>query len=715
MKKLLLFLLLFTNICIGQTTIFSENMGTPSGTTTIAANNFQNITPITFSGTADVRMTTPSTYTGASGNGNIFITNTIGRYFEISGINTTNYNNISMSFGHFKSINASDGTELKIEVSTDGINYNTLTFTPRATGSGTSNWLILNAIGQIPSCNNLRIKFTQTSSTSSLNFRIDDVLLTGYSCSGTSTWTGSWSSTPNGKSVVIASNYNTSTNGSFEACSLTVNSGYTLNINSGFVKVQNDITNNGTINITNSGSLVQVNDSGTNTGNITYNRDVSSLHGYDYIYWSSPVNSQTLSLYSSPTPGTSYLWNPTVTSPNGITNGSWQYISPSSSMTRGRGYIMRASSSYGWTGNLTSVFYGIPNNGIITQYTTAMGTSNINDGWNLLGNPYPSALNAIEFLKTNTDLSGYVALWKHANAPSSSATQPYYQSFQYNYSNDYVVYNSSGASSGLGTFNGYIATGQGFFVNLPNITSSTVIFNNSMRSETYSNSQFFKTYSDVENGRIWLDLLDVNNTANRILVGYVDGATNDNDRMYDAETALSTSNNTMYSVIENKPYIIQGKGEFQDTDQVQLGINVNTPGEYKIAIGEVDGIFTSQDIFLEDLYTNTIFDIRQSPYIFTTNSGSFNDRFVLRYTDGTLGTNNPVKNNTIVYSNNNNLYITSNEVINNVDVYDVTGRLLSTNKFNNTNVQIDKLNCKVVIIKIKLDNGLIVSKKVISL
>ena len=60
----------------GQVTIFSENMGSPSGTTAIATNTFQNNSPIIFSGTADVRSTTGSTgYSGSSGNGNVFFTN----------------------------------------------------------------------------------------------------------------------------------------------------------------------------------------------------------------------------------------------------------------------------------------------------------------------------------------------------------------------------------------------------------------------------------------------------------------------------------------------------------------------------------------------------------------------------------------------------------------------------------------------------------------
>lgn len=715
MKKLILLLLLFTGTSWGQVTIFSENMGTSTVTTTIASNTFQNTSPIQFSGNTDVRNNLFSNYTGASGGRNVFFTNIIGRYFEISGINTTNYNNIQLSIGHHKSTTTSSN-ELTIQVSSDGINYTTLSYT-RPTGTGSTGWLLITPTGQIPSCSNLRIKFTQTISVSNSFFRLDDVKLTGYSCGvSTSTWDGtSWSSTPNGNSVEINGNYDTSINGNFEACSLIVNSGYTLSINGGWVKVQNDITNNGTINISNNGSLVQVSDVGTYTGNnITYNRTVSSLNGYDYIYWSSPVINQTLSsLYSSPNPGFQYQWNPTFLNTNS-TYGNWENVS--SNMTTGRGYIMRSSSSFGWTGTLISQFIGIPNNGIKTYTISGIDSTIANYRWNLVGNPYPSALNAVTFLTSNSNIDGYVALWKHANSPNTSATQPYYQSFQYNYSNDYVIYNKLGVSSGLGTFNGYIASGQGFFVNLlPNSTptnveiTSLIVFNNSMRSETFSNSQFFRTSTEEANeGRIWLDLLNSNNIPTRLLVGYKEDATIERDRLYDAITTQD-----FYTTINNDKFIIQGRPDFNENDQVNLGINIPTVGEYKIAIAEVDGIFTTQNIYLQDLYSNTIYDIKQSPYLFTTNSGTFNDRFILRYTNSTLGNNDFVINNTIIYNKDNKINIDSNKIIKNVRVYDITGKLLYDNNFDSNNVSFN-LECskQILLVKIKTDDDEVITKKI---
>ncbi len=174
---LAIMLILTVGKMTGQTVvIFSENMGTAPSTTAIAAHTFQNTPAQTFSGSGDVRNSTPSSgYTGASGLGNVFITNVIGRDFLISGINTLNYTNLSLSFGHHKNTNASSN-ELVVEVSTNGSVFTPLTYT-RASGTGTTGWLLITPAGTIPATSTLSIRFRNTSTSPS--FRIDDVVLTG--------------------------------------------------------------------------------------------------------------------------------------------------------------------------------------------------------------------------------------------------------------------------------------------------------------------------------------------------------------------------------------------------------------------------------------------------------------------------------------------------------------------------------------------------------
>jgi subtilisin-like proprotein convertase family protein/PKD repeat protein/endonuclease/exonuclease/phosphatase family metal-dependent hydrolase len=159
-------------------TVFTETMGTVSATTSIAThetnNGFDN-DGLTMSGTADVRITTASSgYTGASGTGNIFFTNTSGRLFTIAGINTSGLSNLQLSFGIYKSTSASTGSDFLVQVSTDGSNFSNLAFSALP-GTGTG-WFLRTVTTGIPSSTNLYLRFLQNSTTT--QYRIDDLQLT---------------------------------------------------------------------------------------------------------------------------------------------------------------------------------------------------------------------------------------------------------------------------------------------------------------------------------------------------------------------------------------------------------------------------------------------------------------------------------------------------------------------------------------------------------
>ena len=171
-----------TTITVGQGfqsdyTVVSESMGTVSTTTSIALhesnNAFDNVN-LTMTGSADVRATQPSSglYTGASGGANVFFTNTAGRNFIISGINTTNNSNLQLSFGIYKSVTSATGSDFQVLVSNDGNTYTPLTIPSLPSGT---TWHYVNVSGVIPSASNLRIQFIQNSATT--QYRVDDVLL----------------------------------------------------------------------------------------------------------------------------------------------------------------------------------------------------------------------------------------------------------------------------------------------------------------------------------------------------------------------------------------------------------------------------------------------------------------------------------------------------------------------------------------------------------
>lgn len=166
-------------ITFAQTTIYSENFGNATGQTTLAAHTgYQATSPITYTGTADIRITTPSTgYTGASGQACLYVGATTAnpvKMVTISGINTLNYENLVLSFGHQKSTNSSTN-ELVFEVSEDGTNFTPLSYVRAA---GNSLWAYITATGNIPSTATLSIRITNPLN-SNVGFRVDDIKLVG--------------------------------------------------------------------------------------------------------------------------------------------------------------------------------------------------------------------------------------------------------------------------------------------------------------------------------------------------------------------------------------------------------------------------------------------------------------------------------------------------------------------------------------------------------
>ncbi|WP_299227100.1 CUB domain-containing protein [uncultured Psychroserpens sp.] len=532
----------------------------------------------------------------------------------------------------------------------------------------------------------------------------------------------------------------------------------------GFLEIESDtsievvdwinVNANGTLLLRDSSSLIQITEgaanTNNNTGNINMQRSVSNLNAIDYVYWSSPVENFNVELISPNTAlGLIWKWLPTQTAGGGIGNhGDWRNPAANEQMPVGAGYIVRDLGGATLIPNTpalptnTTEFVGRPNNGVLTypisrgthlitdgDYTgdngVVNGTTHQDDNWNLVGNPFPSAISYVQFMNANsTIIDGTIYLWTHQNAPSAIAS-PFYENFIYNYSDDYIDNNYTGSNPP--GFNGNIASGQAFFVQMLDTggTTENLTFNNSMRSSTNDNSQFYRNSSSnsntIERHRIWLDLITANDQATSTLVGYVEGATNQKDQLFDGYD-FEGYYTSFYSIIDNEKMAIQGRAlPFVDTDTVPMGIIVSQAGNYSIAINTLDGLFesTGQDIYIEDTYNNIIHDLRLTPYSFTTESGTFNDRFILRYTNDTLSLNqNEIeKEITIIAPNGNYIKVNSTRhIIDSVTIYDVIGRTLFDKENINSNeviIEDNNLSNGTYIVKATTSNGSSKTQKVV--
>ena len=543
----------------------------------------------------------------------------------------------------------------------------------------------------------------------------------------TNTWsTGSWSDgTPTiNQRLVFASDYTNANDVDIEGCSCQVTGSTTVTIKSGrTLKIENgvEVQSNAKLIFENDASLVQMNDAAVNSGNINYHRHTGFVKRYDFTYWSSPVAGQTLKALSPNTLYDKYYsYNPT---------SGWKIeYNGAAIMEKGRGYIIRAPQTFSITVPAVDTapeFVGVPNNGLVSYAV-------LPNLVNLVGNPYPSAVDADKFIAANSaSLEGTLYFWTHNTSPSKNIEGDAI----YNYTaNDYFVYNKTG---GVGV-SGKIAAGQSFFAP-SSTTGGTVLFNNAMRytegQPNYDNSQFYKLGStsktttkaevEIKKSRIWLNLTNKDGAYKQMLVGYIDGATNNYDAGFDGVTYDGNQFVDFYSVNNAVNLAIQGRAlPFVKQDSIVLGYKSTIAGDFQISIDHADGVLETQNVFLEDKTLNVLHDLRKGAYTFTTAKGVFNNRFILRYVD-----KNAVEevaapvvseelSNEVVASVKDGVITVNSTVgaLKTVVIYDVSGGILyQKDNVDSNELVIQQLisSHQVLVITIVLSDGTSLSRKVI--
>ncbi len=585
----------------------------------------------------------------------------------------------------------------------------------------------------------------------------------GQCAGGAVTWNGTnWSNAGIGPDittpVIIDGSYNTTSNSSFSACSLTINATTgSLNITDGyFVEVENNVINNGNITVETHGAFVQNNDASSFTGSGTslVRKSTSILNKwYDYTYWSSPVSGLTIGTSPLVDSDRRYWFNAAnyldILAEDGNTgvynsgsddiddNGDdWQSANNTYPMDPGVGFAA-THSQIGYIGAFPYDydFSGPFNNGVITT-TIAFNGANGDNDWNLIGNPYPCGLDFNAFYSENSSvIAGAAYLWSQRTALSSSTGGNQAQNFS---QNDYAIITAGSGSinnsdNGDGNIpNDYIPSGQGFFI--AGLANGTVTFNNSMRmADGTSNSQFFKNNnskknSNAQNNKLWINLTSDNGVFNQVLIAYVDGATNGNDGMaYDAPRNLSSGvASILYTLIDNetdKKYAIQGKNSTSITKEETIPLGFYTSLEtvtlYKLSIAQLQGSFlNSNTVYLKDNLTGKVHNLKVCDYTFTSEVGEFNERFEIGFTAEALSTEDTIldtKSLKIVQLDNDHVqFSTSNSLsIKSVRIFDLLGRQLYNLKGNTSSetYKLSNLNNAIYIAKVELSNGAIITKK----
>lgn len=390
---------------------------------------------------------------------------------------------------------------------------------------------------------------------------------------------------------------------------ITLESGATLGVSlGGTLTLDGTLDNSGSVTVQSGGSFLQGGSSSiTGSGSFQVQRQGTS--GSAFNYWSSPMQS-----FSGVPGSATYLFNPNTATESYADDldpdPGW--ITHSGSMTPGRGY---AGSGAGLV-----TFSGIPNNGNVnyplTYYPASPGNTSPGSPSNLCGNPYPSAISCMDLVTTNTDIDGAIYFWDDDLSGGSD------------YSNsDYAVWNGTGSlGTGGGTVapNGYIASCQGFMVRAA--TGGAVLnFTNSMRSG--NSAPFFREASN-EDSRMWLSLSNAE-LRSQMLFAVLEDATDDRDRLYDAEKIRGSNDISLASMIDTDEFCIQAVAPSDMDRIVPLMTKVSLEGEFTFRVDSIEG-FGSGEMVLFDNLDGEMYPLTQgAEYTFNVSPSDEYGRFQL--------------------------------------------------------------------------------------
>jgi hypothetical protein len=535
----------------------------------------------------------------------------------------------------------------------------------------------------------------------------------------TTTYDGtSWSNgvPDSSKAAIFTGNYTIAAD--FTACSLRVTNNAVVSVSSNYnVNLNGSISvdSGSSFTLNNNSNLFQSDATAVNTGNIIVKRNTSNIVRLDHTLWSSPVTGQNLFSFSPNTlVNRFYVYNTATNSY--VTTG----LSNTSLFTPAKGFAVRAPNNQSATtpAQWTGIFTGVPNNGTKT-FTLATDAAN-GYHYNLVGNPYPSALSASDFYAANSSvIGGTLYFYAHTLTMNASGVFPTGTNYA-----TWTLLGGAAATAGDGHTsavapNGIIQVGQGFIVKAT--AAGDVTFTNAMRVANQQNQFMKSATTTAETHRMWLNLkTDTGVDVNQILVGYRDGATQGVDADLDG-LSFGNTGSYFYSKIDSNNYVIQARSlPFDTTDEVPLGFNCATAGSYSISLTNTDGLFAgSQDVLVRDNLTGTDTSIKTAPYTFTSEAGVFDSRFKLVYQQA-LGvpSTNFTENSVIVYKNTDWFHVTTKGIeMKDIMVYDISGRLIYSQKdINATTTVLNGLSTanQVLLLKITSQEGKIVTIKVIN-
>ena len=474
---------------------------------------------------------------------------------------------------------------------------------------------------------------------------------------------------------------------------LTIKSGVSFVMqNETSLTVSDDFTNSGGTFTMNSGSSFIV--KGSSSGDITYNRTLSTTNWY---LISSPVVGQDIDAFVSAEGLATGTGNNIGLSDYSNSTSEWTYYQSGAS---GTGYF---TSGDGRSIKLASAG-DISFTGTINTSDVDIGLTTSTNGFNLVGNPYPS------FIAANNSADGTNNILKVNETDNDFLTEATIW-FWNQGTNSYDLINHVSSAR-------HIAPGQGFFVSSNG--ANTLRITEAMQSHQGTDT-FQRLSLRPEIQLTMTNGTDISNTD----IFYIEGTTTGWDNGYDS---------TIFGGVANEFAIYTHM--LSDSQGQDLGIQSLPPENYEnmvipIGINAISGIdimidatitnFSSgMNVYLEDKEDNSFTLLAADSNFTTTLISDLNGigRFYLHTTSETLSSDDVLnKNNISIYtSSKENLRIIGVQNGSaNIHIYDILGKEVLRASFEGTgmnDIQLPILKEGVYIVNLSSDRGSI-NKKII--
>ena len=337
-----------------------------------------------------------------------------------------------------------------------------------------------------------------------------------------------------------------------------------------------------------------------------------------------------------------------------------------------------------FVGQLTGWDYYIEN----LTYTAFEG-----NGWHLLGNPYPSAIewNTPDWALTH--IGDIAEIWDES-------------------AGNYALINAGDV----------IPSTNGFFVqvessayhgdNSLNIPASARVHNTTNNYKNVVNDEMQETLV-IKSTNDENTYFDVNR------IGFMADATMEWDIEFDAHKLMGSSNAPQLWTVSNEEKFAQNYLPYvYENFQLPLNFKAGANTTHHLNFEGIESFYVNSEIYLEDLFLDKVIDLReQQLYTFSAAVTDETNRFILHFY-GVTSTDENIENEVHVYSDQKTVYIRSSQLpkdVYNVEVFNAMGQLVFSDKLepSTLNTIVLNQNTGVYIVRVNGNDQTTVSKVMI--